>query len=220
MTAESSAGLRNAAANAALGILAAARNVEAQYNQVVSAMANTLTNTIAQLRSMERQCWDIIAFNTLPSPAKHVCAAAPVNGTCTGLSGVQLTIATSSRYAFAQTVIDQNIVSVATQVSQNADRSRQALTLIDQLITGVTNTTSLDAQRLALVQLDQLVTQGRLHVQADVTAVQGQQAAVADTMAQLVTQTKTLWADDPDVAKGWCNVNNQAVIDFWDQQWR
>jgi hypothetical protein len=218
MTAESNQGLRNAAANAALQILAAARNVEVQYNQVVSAIANSLTNAIGQLRSAEKQCWDLIIYNTLPSPAGHVCAAPPVDGKCTGVSGAQLTIATSTDASKA--IIDAQIAPIATQAVQNVQKSQAALTLIDQLIQGVSGTASLDAQRLALVQLDQLVSQGRLHVQADVNSVQQQQAAVADAMSQLITQTKTLWADDTDPTKGWCNVNNPAVITFWDSRWR
>lgn len=215
MTAESSAGLRNAAANAALQVLAAARAVEAQYNQVITNIANALTQSIGQLRSMENQCWNLIIYN---ETAKHVCATRPTGNTCAGVSGATLKIATSTQ--FSQPIIDAQISPIANQVVVNAQKSRQALQTIDQLIQGVTNTTSLDAQRLALVQLDQLVAQGKLHQQSDVTAVQQQQAAVTDTMTQLVEQTKTLWADNSDPTRGWCNVNNQAVIDMWDQRWR
>jgi hypothetical protein len=219
MTAESSAGLRNAAANAALQVLASARAVEAQYNQVVSNMANSLTSSIGQLRSAENQCWGLIEYNTT---TLHVCTAAPVGNSCTDAAGNTLKIATSTQ--FSQAVIDAQITPAANQVVTNVQKSQAALTLIDQLIGGVTNTTSLDAQRLALVQLDQLVSQGKLHVQADVTAVQQQQSAVSDSMTQLVTQTKTLWADsatlDVNSGSGWCNVNSQSVIDFWDSKWR
>ncbi len=215
MVSESAAGLRSAAGNAALQILAAARQIETQYNQAVSGIANILTNTIGQLRSVENQCYTLIAYNTT---AKHVCVAAPTGNTCTGVSGAQIRIATSTQ--FSQPIIDAQITPVATQVVQNVQKSTVALRQIDQLIAGVTNTTSLDAQRLALVQLDQLVSQGRLHVQADVTAAQQQQSAVAEAMSTLVEQTKTLWADNTDPTKGWCNVNNQAVIDMWDQRWR
>ena len=215
MVAESAAGLRNAAANLALQNLAPARQAEAQYNQVISSIANTLTATIGQLRSVENQCWDLIAYNTT---AKHVCTAAPSGNTCTDSSGAAIRIATSTQ--FSQPIIDAQIKPLADQIVQNVQKSQQALKLIDQLITGVTNTSSLDAQRLALVQLDQLVARGALHVQADVTAAQQQQAAVSDAMSQLVDQTKKLWADDSDPTKGWCKVNNQSVIDMWDQRWR
>lgn len=215
MTSESQAGLRNAAANAALQVLAAARAVEAQYNQVITNIANTLTQTISQLRSVENQCWNLIIYN---NTAKHVCTAPPTGDTCTSVTGGTLHIATSTQ--FSQPVIDAQITAIANQVVQNSQKSKQALQTIDQLIQGIMNTNSLDAQRLALVQLDQLVSQGKLHQQSDVTAIQQQQAAVTDTMTQLVEQTKTLWADNTDPTKGWCNVNNQAVIDMWDQKWR
>lgn len=219
MSAESSAGLRNAAANAALGILASARAVEMQYNQAVSSIANSLTGTIGQLRNVENQCWGLIAYNT---SALHVCTALPVGNTCTDASGNTLKIATSTQ--FSQLIIDAQISPAASQIVANVQKSQAALTVIDQLIAGVTNTTSLDAQRLALVQLDQLVSQGKLHVQADVTAAQQQQSAVSSTMGQLITDTKTLWADNAtlnaNTGSGWCNVNNQAVIDFWDSKWR
>jgi hypothetical protein len=228
LTSESNAGLRNAAVNTALQILAGARNVEIQYFQTTSAIANSLTSTINQLRSIERQCWDLIAYN---STAKHVCAAPPVDNKCTSMPitsqgangttvtpGHPITIATSTK--FSQGIIDAQITPVATQAIANVQKSRAAITLIDQLIQGVSNTSSLDAQRLALVQLDQLVAQGKLHVAADVTAAQQQQTAVADSMAQLIDQTKTLWADNADPNRGWCNVNSQSLIDFWDTKWR
>lgn len=219
MTAESQQGLRNAAANAALGILAAARTVEARYNAALTNIANNLTSSIGQLRSIENQCWGLIAYNTT---AKHVCIAPPVGNSCTDAAGNNIKIATST--VFSQMVIDAQIQPVATQIVTSIQNSQTALSLIDQLIAGVSNTNSLDAQRLALVQLDQLVAQGKLHVQADVTAAQQQQTAVSDTMSKLITDTKTLWADnntlDVTTGSGWCNVNNQAVIDFWDPKWK
>jgi hypothetical protein len=43
-------------------------------------------------------------------------------------------------------------------------------------------------------------------------------------MTDLVTQTKTFWADntsfDAASGSGWCNVNNPAVISYWNQKWR
>jgi hypothetical protein len=219
MVSQSQEGLKNAAANAALGILAAARAVEAQYNQAFTGIATNLTQTIAQLRATENQCWNLIAYNSV---AKHVCTAAPVGNACTDAAGNAIKIATSTQ--FSQPIIDAQIQPVAQQVVANLQTSQNALTQIDQLIAGVSNSSSLDAQRLALVQLDQLVSQNKLHVQADATAAQGQQNSVSTAMSQLVTDTKTLWADnatlDINSGSGWCNVNNQAVIDFWDQKWR
>jgi hypothetical protein len=223
MSAESSAGLRNAAANAALQTLAGWRAIEVQYNQVISAIANTFTQSIGQLQSAENQCWGLIEYNTT---AKHVCATAPTGNTCTDMNGVTLMhIATTTQ--FSQMVINSQIAQPATLVAQNAQKSQQALAQIDQLIQGVSNTTSLDAQRLALVQLDQLVTSGQIHQQSDVTAAQQQQGSVTDTMTQLLTDTKTNWTSGTfdastvlTTGNAWCNINDQSVIDYWDQQWR
>jgi hypothetical protein len=223
LTSESSAGLQNAAANLALGLLAGARQAEVQYNKAMTSIANTLSGTIGQLRSLERQCWDLIAFNNAPAPALRVCTAAPTGNTCTAVSGGALKIATST-YGYAQGVIDREIAPLANKTIENLQSSQTALTLIDQLIAGVSNTASLNAQRLALVQLDQLVSQGKLHVQADVTAAQQQETAVTEATANLFTQTKTLWADDKNLNAGsgigWCNFQNQTVIDHWTSKWK
>ena len=106
------------------------------------------------------------------------------------------------------------------QVTQNLSKSNAALQQIDQLIAGVTNTSSSNAQQLAITQLDALVASGALHMQPDVTAAQQQQGAVTDAMTTLVNQTKTLWADNTDPNQGWCNVTSQATIDFWIQRWK
>jgi len=222
MTAESQQGLRDAAANAALGILASARAVEAQYNQAFTNMATTLTSEAATLRANENQCWNLIAYNTV-SGAKHVCTAQPVGNTCTDAAGNILKIATSTQ--FSQPIIDSQITPVAAnQIVPALQSSQSALALIDQLIAAVSNSNSTDAQKLALVQLDQLVSQGKLHVQADVDKANAQATSVSDAMKQLTTDTNTLWADNTTLdipsGSGWCNVQNQSVIDYWDSKWK
>jgi hypothetical protein len=83
----------------------------------------------------------------------------------------------------------------------------------------VTNTTSVDAQRIALVQLDQLVSSQSLHNQTQLTSVQQQQAAIKDAMSTLIGDTKTAWGDSTDPNVGWCNVNSQSVVQMWIQRW-
>lgn len=221
LVSESSQGLRDAASNAALGILASARAVEMQYNQIFASIGSTLNSTAAQIRGIESQCWSLIAYNTA---AKHVCDAAPTGNTCspfgTGTSTPSYTVKIATSTQFSQPIIDAQITPLSTQVASNLQKSQSALVLIDQLITAISNTASQEGQRLALVQLDQLVAQGKLHIQADVTAAQQQQGAVSSSMSQLVDQTKTQWADSATVDPGWCNVNNQAVIDFWTSKWK
>jgi hypothetical protein len=215
LSSESIQGLQNAAANAALGILAAARAVEVQYGQAVTNIANLLTSTIAQLRGVENQCWSLIAYNT---SALHVCTAAPTGNTCTDAAGNSIKIATSTQ--FSQPIVDAQIQPLATQIVTGIQNSNTALGLIDSLIAGVSNTSSGTAQQQALVQLDALVSQGKLHTQANVSTVQSQLTTITTSMSQLIDNTKTQWGDSTDVTQGWCNVNNQAVIDFWDQKWK
>ena len=211
---ESSDALVGSAVNAALQILTAARTVEATYNQVINNIANNLAQTIQQLRSTEAQCWNLII--------QHVCASSatstPAAGTCTDADGNILHIATSTTRS--QSVIDAQITPLASSTVINIQNSNNALSAIDRLIAGVTNTNSLDVQRLALQQLDTLVSNGALHNQNDVANVQQQYSAVQTATANMLTTTAQAWGDSTDVNVGWCNVNNPAVVQYWDAQWR
>ena len=68
VAAEASAGLRNAAANAAIQILNGALQVETAYNQIMNDIARALSGAIAALRSMESQCWSFIIQNVCAAP--------------------------------------------------------------------------------------------------------------------------------------------------------
>jgi hypothetical protein len=208
---ESSQGLRGAAVNAALNILGAARQVEGSFLQTVNALGTLLTTTIGQLRGAENKCWSLIIPKVCTTPL------AP-NNTCQGVSGNALQVATST--AFSQAVIDAQIASLANQTITNINNSQKAVGLIDNLIAGVTNTASLDAQRLSLQQLDSLVAQHALHTQANLQTVSQQFQDAQSTMQTLVTNTLQAWGDNTDPNIGWCNVNNQATIDGWLQRWK
>ncbi|MBI5644678.1 hypothetical protein HY970_01115 [Candidatus Kaiserbacteria bacterium] len=207
---ESSTGLRNAAANAALQTLLGAQEIERVYGSAMNAIAATLAGAISSLRGAESKCWDLIIQN--------VCASTPTGGKCSGKSGNQLKIATSTQ--FSQPIVDDQIRPLAETTANNITVSQNALTLIGQLIAGVTNTASITAQRLALQQIDMLISQRRLHNSADVQQAQQSQSAVKQSMDTLVSDTVKLWGDSTDATKGWCNVNNAAVIDRWDRAWR
>ncbi|MDO8514472.1 MAG: hypothetical protein Q7S50_02930 [bacterium] len=215
ITQQSSQGLRNAVVNAALNLLAAARQVEATYLQAVNAIGAVLTQTIAQLRSAEEQCWNLVV--------PRVCENAPVtrDNTCVA-SGTTYEIATSTE-KFAQNVIDAQIAELASTMITNIEKSENALRLIEELIQGVTNTTSPDAQRRAIEQLDALIARDLIHKRPDVdgpTGVLQQLTNVRDVMSTLVTNTVQAWADNANPAVGWCNVNNPAVIQGWKDKWR
>lgn len=233
VAAESAAGLRNSAANAAIQILSAALQVEQTYNQIVSSIASTLTGTIQQLRTTETQCWGLVVQNVCATPltaqntctAKVTCTTQQVTNPNTGQvenqqvcpTGPTLQVATST--AFSQQIIQSQVTPLANQTVSNIQNSNKALTLINQLVSGVTNTTSVDAQRIALVQLDQLVSQQALHNQTQLTSVQQQQAAIKDAMSTLIGDTKTAWGDSTDPNVGWCNINNPSVVQMWIQRW-
>ena len=115
---------------------------------------------------------------------------------------------------------------MASSTLTNIGVSQNALRLIDQLIAGVTNTTSLDAQRISLQQLDSLVAQKLLHIKPDLDGANGvikQLDSVQSAMLGsdgFVTNTIKQWADSPDPSVGWCNVKNPAVLQGWKDRWK
>ena len=233
VAAEAAAGLRNSAVDAAIRTLSMALQVETAYNGVVNSIASTLNNTIQQLRSVENECWKLIIEKVCATPlsAQNTCTAVttcnettttsggfgqPSGATCP--PGPMLKVATSTQ--FSQQVIDNSqIKPLADQTIANIKKSDTALELINNLVAGVTNTTSLDAQRIALVQLDQLVAQGALHNQLQLSTMQQQAATIKDSMTTLFNDTKTAWGDSTDPNVGWCNVNEPGVIQMWIQRW-
>ena len=211
VVAEQAANVRTQAVNAAIQILAAAKQSEGQFLQIVSNIANILTQAVRALRSTENQCWGFIIAKT--------CAAPPAaDNTCTSPAGDHLRVATST--AFSQAVIDAQITPLAQPAINNVNAAQAAVRLIDQLIASITNTNSISAQRLALQQLDSLVAQHKIHNQYDLQNAQSQQQAVQDSMTALIDKTKKDWADSTDPNVGWCNVNKTSVIGQWIQRWK
>lgn len=226
---ESAQGLRDSAANAALQILSAAKQVELSYKQLMNDIANTLSSTILSLRAKENACWQLIVDKvcaTKPDSNKKCqatadsCSTTPdENGQVPACqSGYNLQVATST--AFSKTVIDARVTPLASSTITNIEKANNSITLIDKLIAGITNSASLDAQRVALQQLDNLVAQRQLHNQYDVTAAQKAKDDVTASMETLMTNTVKDWAESPDPNVGWCNINNKNVLDFWKKKWR
>src|SRR3989338_4284852 len=225
-SAESSQGLRNAASNVAIQSLVTAQRTEASYFQKVNAIASALTQTILQLRSAESQCWNLIIPKVCSTSlaADNTCTSSV--SACTGDScgtGSMLKVATST--TFSQPIIDARIKPLAADTGTNINVSQNALRLIDQMIQGVTNTASSNAQLVSIRQLDSLVAQHLLHIPPDVTTVTQQLDSVQAAMTTLVTNTiqgadgTSGWANSPTVRPGWCNVNNTAVVDAWKKCW-
>ncbi|OGG79270.1 hypothetical protein A3A39_03130 [Candidatus Kaiserbacteria bacterium RIFCSPLOWO2_01_FULL_54_13] len=203
VTGESSQGVIGAAVNAALQILNSARQIETRYLAAMNSIVSSLTQTINRLRAAERMCWDLII---------------PEAQTYASTNGFQIQPATST--AFSQQVIESQVAPLAQAAVTNFESSQRALGLIDQLIAGVTNTASLEAQRLALQQLDTLVAQNALHTPYDAQNAEQQRNDIAGATETLVTDTVQAWGDSPDPAIGWCNINNPTVVQAWAERWR
>ncbi|OGG57958.1 hypothetical protein A2853_03470 [Candidatus Kaiserbacteria bacterium RIFCSPHIGHO2_01_FULL_55_17] len=206
---ESSQGVIGAAVNAALTILGASRDIENRYLTAMNAIASSLTQTINQLRQTERSCWALV----IPKAREYA------SGNNISLDENKILTSTSS-LAFSQQVIDSQITPLANAALTNIGSSQKALSLIDQLIAGVTNTTSLATQRLALQQLDSLVAQRALHTSFDAENAAKQRDDVAGAMSTLVTDTATAWGDSPDPSTGWCNINNASIPRLWAERWK
>lgn len=130
----------------------------------------------------------------------------------------------STSTAFSQSVITRSIAPLATTTVARINASKNALSLIARLIDGVTGS-SLNAQRLAIVQLNSLVAQKLLHIQPDLDGPNGVikqldnvQTAILGSDG-LVVKTVKDWADSTSIPPGWCNVNNPAVLDAWKKCW-
>lgn len=208
---EAQAGLRQSVGNLALGILLAAKQIESKYNSIMREVADTLTQTIQTLRDKENQCWGLIIAK--------VCTAPPgTNNECTAPGGDKLKVATSTQ--FSQAIISAQIAPLAETTLTNINNSNKALSLVDQLIAGVSNTSDPAAQQLALRQLDSLVATRQLHTQNDLTQAEQSKSAVLTSMSNILQSTITAWADSTDPNVGWCNVNNAAVIEKWTKAWK
>jgi len=218
MARESARGLRDSAINAALQILSGARQVEVIYLNAMKAIATRLTEAIGRVRGAEKQCWDLIIPKVQEYAKCPGQTTDPITDVTTCLPGFAIQVATSTIHS--QQVIDSQIAPIAEAAILNIQASEQALELINRLIAGIANTTSLEAQRLALQQLDSLIAQNKLHNQYDAQQAEQRKGEVDGAMTQLTEDTVVAWADSTDPNIGWCNVNNPSVIQMWAELWR
>lgn len=216
---ESAAGLRDSAINAGLVTLNAARQVEARFLEIVNSTGQLLTNAINQLQTAENRCWDLIipkaqeyakngGFCTQNTDGTQTCPESPF----------QIQPATSTQYS--QPIISTQISPYAITTAEEIQKARRAVQKVEELIAGITNTNSLDAQRIAIYQLDGIVARGELHTQNDLQTVQSRKEAVESAVSKLVTDTLSAWGDSTDPNTGWCNINNKDVIKMWAERWR
>lgn len=222
MVAQTSANVRQQAANAALGIIAAARQIEATYRQAKEGIATNLSNAILRLRAAEKQCWELIIPKVQERAGLGTQVCTP-NGfgppTCITTGGnVRLIIATSTQ--FSQAIIDSQIAPLATTTVNEIRASDAAIALLNQLIASVSNSASASNQQQALLRLDTMVANRQLHTSTDANNAVQQRDSVATALTKLVDDTIKAWGDSTDPNIGWCNVNNTATIDRWLSAWR
>lgn len=220
-------GITQSNGNAALQILNAALAVEVAYNQAISAIANTLTQGIGQLRNTEKACW--------VSLIQNVCKAGTLSadGThCTDTAGNSLTrIATSTQ--FSQAVVVNQISPLASSTLANLAKSNTAITLLNQIIAAVASNPNAAQQAAAIAQYNALVSQGAFHTQTDVSNVQNQQGVVTTAVTNLLQNIATVWTGtdangsptipwDQSISPGtgWCNFQNQPTLALWDTKWK
>lgn len=203
MTAQTAASVRQQAANTALSVIGAARQIETSYRQAKEGIATALSNSIEQLRAAENQCWNLI----IPE----------VQETATAQSA-QLQIATSTR--FSQPIVDAQIAPLATSTIRDIRNSDAAIALLNELIASVSNSASQANQQQALLRLDTMVANRQLHTATDATNASTQRDNVASALTKLVEDTVKAWGDSTDPNVGWCNVNNPDVITKWLNEWR
>jgi hypothetical protein len=202
MTAQTAASVRQQAANTALSVIGAARQIETNYRQAKEGIATALSNAIEQLRAAENQCWELIV------PKVQEAAGA----------GAQLNIATSTR--FSQPIVDAQIAPLATSTIRDIRNSDSAIALLNELIASVSNSASQANQQQALLRLDTMVANRQLHTATDATNASSQRDNVASALTKLVEDTVKAWGDSTDPNVGWCNVNNQDVVTRWLNEWR
>jgi hypothetical protein len=237
VTQEASQQLGQQVTNVALAILGPALTIEQQYNNTQNAMANSLLQAINQLRGSEKTCWNLIIQNVCS--ASSTPSSSGGGTSCVSTTGSTLHIATST--AFSQQIITSQLQPLSTAVTQNLQNSNQALTAINTLIGEVQNTSSADIQRSAISQLDQIVAQGLLHTQSDLTQANTQASTLSDSLTNaqtgLIPQTIHVWAGDDTTnnvsgavpwdgssSTAWCNASpstpgGPATLQKWMQQW-
>lgn len=203
MTAQTSAGVRQQAANVALQNIRGALLTEGRYRQAKEGIAVALTDAIKKLQNAENQCWNLI----IPKVEAH----AQLNG------NPPLTIATSTE--FSKAVIDANILPAASTTIRDIRESEAALAILNELAASVSNSASATNQQQAILRLDGLVANQQLHTEQHAQNAEAARDTIVTAVTALVDKTLKDWGDSTDPSVGWCNVNENSVIERWFNEW-
>jgi len=254
VVAAASAGVKNSVVNTALTVLKSVITMLTNYKNSLTTIANTLLQTISQLHAAESQCWaTIITDVCVPGSSTYVngsltCTAANLNPTTTtspttntnttpAPTAATLKIATTTNgvaFPFSNAVVQSQIASLATQTASGIASTQASLTAVNALVAGVTNTTSQDAQSLAIQQLDQLTASNSFPQPQSIQTAQQQASGIATTMQTLINTTVSNWQgidsnSQPTIpwdgtvsanTVGWCNYNNIPTLLAWQTLWK
>jgi hypothetical protein len=234
------------AINTAITVLNGVLTTVTNYLNSLNAIGNTLKSVIDTLRGDEADCWTNIINKVCVggavsySTGKPTCIEAHLSGTATSTSPVTLHVATSTPYDFAQTVINTDIASLATQTVSNINSVQSMINEINTLIAGVTNTTSQAAQNAALQQLDQLTASNSFPSPTDIANAQQQATSISSTMNTLLSTVTANWTGTNGSATdaygnpipepwdgtvtantvGWCDTNDAGTLLAWESLWK
>lgn len=234
---QASATVRQNATNAAITTLNGVLGTLSGYLNALNTTANTLINASNTLRSTENQCWNTIiqdvcvagSFKYMNGTA--TCTEVSATSAATSSAGTTLHIATST--AFSNAVIQAQISPLGQSIGNQIAAAQSAQKQVNQLVAGVTNTTSQDAQTLALEQLDQLTASNSFPQTSNMQSAQQQSTTIGTTMQTLVNQVVNNWEgydnngtqdlpwDGTVTANtvGWCDYNNASTLSTWEGVW-
>lgn len=209
MVAGTRQGLVTSVSNTAIAVINGALRLETDYKAAKESIAVALTTAITGLRTAEQRCWDLI----VPAVQAH----ASQNG------NPPLQIATTTTES--QRLIDSEIAPLATTTLRDINDSNEALALLIELGQSVSGSASQINREQALVRLDTLAADDRIHSSAEVRQATQQKDTIIDAVDKLVRDTITAWGESTDPNIGWCNVssgnpNRQAIIDRWFNAWK
>jgi len=226
--------VRTDAANTAITVLNGVLSTLNTYVTSLTGTRNILLATIQKLQGTESACWDSIVQDVCTgspqvSNGVETCTAKAISGS--SVSGT-LKIATSTEFSYA--VVQAQIATLANGTLANLTQANSNLTTVNGLVNGVTNTTSQDAQTLAIQQLDQLVASNGFPSQSTITTAEQQASSINSSMQTLVNTTTQNWEGidsngnqtlswDGTVNAntiGWCNYNDPKTLAAWETVWK
>jgi hypothetical protein len=229
MVSEARKGVQNEARNTAVRVLDPTRTFEVAFLDLKKRSRNLILQTINRLRTMERNCWEIVISNP---EGPHVCSAPPDEKKMCNASGVspalELKVATSTQ--FSKKVIDSQIKLIQDRIEGEIEKSEDSKRILDLLIADVTGNSSGTVQGSALSRLDALVAQNArysdcdprktLHTAGDVECSRQEFNELKTALEQLLKETADDWGNSTNVNVGWCNVNNPPLIQKWIDEWK